>query len=257
MTYVKLHSSILTSSLAGESLQVRWLFVGVMLPLADRDGIVEASLPGLAHLARFSIEETERALAVLSSPDQHSRCKDHEGRRIEAVDGGWRLLSYERYRDKSTPDEARAKAAARQRRKRERDASRDVTVSHGASRAVTPSEAEAEAEAEAVQKQKRAPRAATAAPRPDDVSIGLWEDWIAHRKAKRASVSTTVLDSIRAEAAKAGMSLAKALEVSVAQGWQGFRAEWLQSRSSGPGGRAPTVPKQQRPGTYGDPVQEL
>ena len=32
------------------------------------------------------------------SPDQYSRTQDHEGRRIEAVEGGWRLLNHAKYR---------------------------------------------------------------------------------------------------------------------------------------------------------------
>lgn len=108
-----------------------------MLAMADRDGVVEASVPGLADAARKTIPETESALARLMEPDPYSRTPDHEGRRIEPVPGGWRLLNHGIYREKASAEEAREKAAARQARKRERDASRPVTPSHAPSREVT------------------------------------------------------------------------------------------------------------------------
>lgn len=72
----------------------------------------------------------------------------------------------------------------------------------------------------------RAPRSSVS--KPDDVSDQTWEDWVAHRKAKKATVTETVLKSIQAEADKAGMNLEAALETMCARGWSGFKAEWVQ-----------------------------
>lgn len=69
-----------------------------MLAMADRNGRVWASIPGLANRARVSLQEVESALAKFLSPDKYSRTNDHEGRRIEVIDGGWRLLNHEKYR---------------------------------------------------------------------------------------------------------------------------------------------------------------
>jgi hypothetical protein len=71
--------------------------------------MVEASVPGLADMARVSDDECRRALTVLSSPDPDSRTKDNEGRRIEEVPGGWWILNYEYYRDKQTAEDIREK----------------------------------------------------------------------------------------------------------------------------------------------------
>jgi hypothetical protein len=142
--YAKLFGSLIASSLMDEAQPTPWLFV-VMLAMADRDGIVEASVPGLAHLARVPIADVQKALAVLAAPDPHSRTPTQDGRRIESVPGGWRLVNYELYRDRLSPDQKREQARLRQQRKRSRDASRDVTHGHAPSRSVTPSEAEAEA----------------------------------------------------------------------------------------------------------------
>lgn len=64
-------------------------------------------------------------------------------------------------------------------------------------------------------------------PKPEGVSEQVWSDFLAHRKAKRAPVSKTVIDGIRREAEKAGWTLEAAMAESVAQGWQGFKADWI------------------------------
>lgn len=64
-------------------------------------------------------------------------------------------------------------------------------------------------------------------PKPEDVTDQTWSDWLAHRRRKRAIVNETVLAEFRREAAAADVKLEEALKVSVAQGWQGFRADWV------------------------------
>lgn len=70
-----------------------------MLAMADRHGRVYGSVPGLANIARVPVEDCKIALDCFLSPDRQSRSKVAEGRRIEEIDGGWRLLNYEKYRD--------------------------------------------------------------------------------------------------------------------------------------------------------------
>jgi hypothetical protein len=174
--YTKVHASLIHSTVWREPDHVRIVWM-TMLAMADRDGIVEASVPGLADAARKSIEDTEKALARLMEPDPYSRTPDHEGRRIEPVRGGWRLLNHGIYRDKASVEESREKAAARQARKRERDASRSVTPSHAESRSVTPvtqSHDIAEAEASSSPSESRAPaRVASVMPRAGSSLSGL------------------------------------------------------------------------------------
>ena len=125
--YTKLFGSILDSTVwqAPDNVRLVWI---TMLAMKDQDGIVEASVPGLASRAKQSRIATEQALAVLSAPDPDSRTIDYNGRRIEVVDGGWRVLNHHKYREKSGIDEMREKAAARQIRYRERQRARNVTV---------------------------------------------------------------------------------------------------------------------------------
>jgi len=70
-----------------------------MLAMADRAGRVWSSVPGLANRARIPLEDARIAIATFLAPDPDSRTSDHEGRRIEAIDGGWRLLNHEKYRE--------------------------------------------------------------------------------------------------------------------------------------------------------------
>lgn len=102
--FTKLFSSIVTSSVWSESNETRIVWV-TMMALADRRGIVEAAIPGLANAARVTIPECEDALAKFLQPDSYSRSSANEGRRIEKIEGGWRLLNYEAYRRKLSKED--------------------------------------------------------------------------------------------------------------------------------------------------------
>lgn len=91
-----------------------------MLADCDFHGRVYASIPGLANLARVTVEECESALETFLAPDQYSRTPDNEGRRIEVIEGGWRLLNYELYREKRDPEARKLQNREAQRRCRAR-----------------------------------------------------------------------------------------------------------------------------------------
>lgn len=95
--YVKLFSSILTSSVWGESNSTRIVWI-TMLALADKDGDVRASPSGLARLANVSTSECQAALSRFLAPDPESGTPEDDGRRIEQRDGGWFILNYTKYR---------------------------------------------------------------------------------------------------------------------------------------------------------------
>lgn len=62
---------------------------------------------------------------------------------------------------------------------------------------------------------------------PPDVEQQIWDDWKQLRKAKKAPVTETVVNSARKEAAKANMAFQDFLSVWCARGSQGLQAEWL------------------------------
>lgn len=54
----------------------------------------------------------------------------------------------------------------------------------------------------------------------------LASDFVAHRKAKKAAITQTVLKLIASQASKAGISFARAIEITIARDWKSFNASW-------------------------------
>jgi len=98
--YTPLFGEIVTSSIWNEDSNTCKVWV-TMMALADLEGNVMASVAGLAPVVRISIEQCEKAIKKLSSPDPYSRTKDEEGRRIKEIDGGWHLVNHKKYRKKA------------------------------------------------------------------------------------------------------------------------------------------------------------
>ena len=156
MQFTKLFNSILDSTIWQEPLETKVVWI-TMLAMVDRNGEVHASIPGLAKRAGVSLKECQAALACLQSPDEFSRTKDHEGRRVQEIDGGWELLNHVKYRALLSAEERREynrKKQAEYRAKKKKDMSKDVndksiTVNHSEQNAhITEAEAEAEADTE-------------------------------------------------------------------------------------------------------------
>lgn len=98
-SWTPLWSTIVTSTLWSESKDVRILFV-TLLALKDADGVVMGTTVGLARLANLQYEECAKALKVLEGPDKRSdTLQEFDGRRIEKVEGGWRILNHAKYRE--------------------------------------------------------------------------------------------------------------------------------------------------------------
>jgi hypothetical protein len=118
--YTKLFSSIVSSTVWCEDDQTFRVWIW-MLATADTDGHVEGSIPALARITNYSIQEVEHAIARLSSPDAYSRTKEHEGRRIEEIPGGWRILNFPRYREQTQGKEGSRAPYFRGYRKRQKE----------------------------------------------------------------------------------------------------------------------------------------
>jgi hypothetical protein len=117
--YTKVFNSILCSTVWREPAATKVVWI-TLLAMADRHGEVQASIPGLANLSGQSIEETEAALATFLAPDPYSRTPEHEGRRIEAIDGGWYILNHGKYRERMSEEDTKERNKIRQARFRER-----------------------------------------------------------------------------------------------------------------------------------------
>lgn len=115
--YTKLFGSILASTVWELPLATKVVWI-TMLAMADMNGDVQASIPGLAKMAGVSREECEAALASFLAPDKYSRSKESDGRRIEEVDGGWRLINHAKYTQMLSAADRRERGAERQKRYR-------------------------------------------------------------------------------------------------------------------------------------------
>lgn len=124
--FTKLFSSITNSTVWAEDSDTRVVWV-TLLAMAERDGYIPASIPGIANMARVSIEKTKEALEKFMAPDEYSRSKEHDGRRLEEADRGFQLLNYCKFRDMRDQENRRATNRASQRAYRAREKERMAT----------------------------------------------------------------------------------------------------------------------------------
>lgn len=150
MGYSKLHSSLVNSSLWTEPDHVRLLFI-TLLALCDKDGCVYGSRPGLERAAMLDPDECLEVnpWEVLLGPDKHSsdkmRAPENEGRRIEEIPGGFRLLNFAYYRGLRNDDDRREQNRIAQERFRNKSKPASATVSRrNPPKAYTEAEPEAE-----------------------------------------------------------------------------------------------------------------
>lgn len=105
-TYTKLDDSITDSTIWMESSDTRVVWI-TLLAMADWDGYVGASVPGIANRARVSLEAAETAMAKFQAPDPHSRSKVKEGRRVEVAPRGFLIINFAEHRDRQLADARR------------------------------------------------------------------------------------------------------------------------------------------------------
>ena len=101
-----------------------------------------------------------------------------------------------------------------------------ATVAHSATNTVADSATRKEQTIEQTKEQTKTYKRKPALVCPDDVPESVWADFLTIRKAKRAPMTATALQSIQREADKAGISIADALATCCERGWQSFKAEW-------------------------------
>jgi uncharacterized protein YdaU (DUF1376 family) len=68
---------------------------------------------------------------------------------------------------------------------------------------------------------------ATTVATPVGVSESVWQEFVSHRKAKKAKVTQLVIDKIVEETNKAGWTLEDALKETIVRNWQSFKADWV------------------------------
>jgi len=218
MGYGKIFESLYTGSMVGSGLNVFALWA-YCIANAKPPGSIELNPKILATTFGCTVTEVEDAIAKLCQPDPQSRTDIEEGRRL--VQEGQFLYvmpTWPKYNAIRNEVDRRLQNRESQRRWRERKkgpsvrkvSRRKPSPSSSSSTSTSPSSGEGERERE------------DRSGRPDDVSEQVWGDWQRHRKAKRATVSETVIGTLRKQATDAGMTLQEAMAYCVAQGHQGF-----------------------------------
>jgi hypothetical protein len=63
------------------------------MAMADRDGCVWAAIPGISDRARVPLDATRKAIEKFMQPDFDSRSENDDGKRLEKIDRGFRLIN--------------------------------------------------------------------------------------------------------------------------------------------------------------------
>lgn len=194
-----------------------------------REGALPADVADVARLIRMrsNLAEVDAVLSefFVMTPDgwRHARC-DAELERMQDKQAKARDAA------KSSVRARQAASAQRAINERSTDAQRTLSVRSTDVELPTPTPIPTPKEPE----QKTARLRALPPERPDDVPEVTWTDWLTLRRTKRAPVTQTVLAEARAQAVKAGMTMARFLEVWCARGSQGLEADWLKPHERGP-----------------------
>ena len=97
--FTKLVPEIIQSSIWNEPPEIRCVWIA-MIAMKDQDGNLRGNYQTIARMANVSLDWADKALQKFQSPDPYSNNTVNEGRRIEAIPGGWHVVSHELYRAK-------------------------------------------------------------------------------------------------------------------------------------------------------------
>jgi hypothetical protein len=111
--WFKVSRRLIESSLWAEDPVTLKVFLALLeasqQPGCMRRGTVIISRPILAGRCLISVEQLDAAITTLAGPDPESRTKGHEGRRLEVLSNGFRVVNYGVYHDRKA-EEALSKA---------------------------------------------------------------------------------------------------------------------------------------------------
>jgi hypothetical protein len=95
-----------TGSTWSKPWQARIVLLTMLWLGQSTNGLVMATVSGLARLAGLSLEDTQKGLEDLLSPDPDSRTQTQNGRTIEKVEGGWQIINFLAYQELMNHDHA-------------------------------------------------------------------------------------------------------------------------------------------------------
>jgi hypothetical protein len=123
--FVKIFGQILDSSIWAQNDKTRILWI-TMLAMSNQDGEIKAAVPGLARRANIDLDSCRTAIEALLAPDLDDRSGVNEGRRIEKIQGGFKITNYLRYRTLARDIDRREYLTKKKRESRASKASTNV-----------------------------------------------------------------------------------------------------------------------------------
>jgi hypothetical protein len=137
------------------------------------------------------------------------------------IDKNWNILNWNKRQFISDSSTMRVR---KHRNKKKQAGNADETLQERSSNAI---DTDTDTDTEQTHKIKKATIVAT----PFGVSDSVWQEFIAHRKSKKARVTQLVIDGIQKEANLAGWSLEDALKETIVRNWQSFKADWVKDEN--------------------------
>ncbi len=106
--YTPVFRDFLTSSMWTADPATRCVWIWFLL-MADPEGFVVGTVPGVAQQAGVTLEQAKTAIALLEGPDPYSSTPDFEGRRAIKVERGWHVVNFVAYRERAKHEAAKAR----------------------------------------------------------------------------------------------------------------------------------------------------
>ncbi len=219
--FAKVFGQIFDSSIA-EDYNCRRMFMDLLV-LADSDGVVDMTQEAISRRTNVPIEQVVKYIDELSKPDELSRSKAEEGRRLIPVDPtrswGWQVVNYRHYR-KIRDEEARRsyfreKQQQHRAKKKKADnkAVKDASVDKGG-HCQTVSSASASSSVFASLFQEE----------------GFGEEWqqfFKHRKLKKAPMTERAQELLLKTLSERPKEAVAAVQMAIKRNWTGFEWSWI------------------------------
>lgn len=221
--YNKLFTKILDSSVWLESNPTRIVWI-MMIAAMDEHGFVSmASSHNVARRANVSLEEAEKAITVLESPDTIQPNQDSEGRRLERVEGGWMVLNSEKYRSMVTRAESLHKNRERVAKFRARKRGGNAPVMACNDLVMQSEHKQIRSESDP---KPRSPAAPVGLAFESTAFKEAWGDFEAHRLEIRKKLTPTSVKQAMAQMKSMGEPRAVAMiRHTIFKGWQGLKED--------------------------------
>jgi hypothetical protein len=244
--FTKLVPEIVQSSIWNESAEVRCVWIA-MIATKDKDGNIRGNRLALARLANVPVESVDIALRKFQAPDPDSNNQENEGRRIEAIPGGWHIISHAVYRAKDYREhEAERKKLYREKKQMSGtcpgqvpDSSVSVSVSDSAQergcKGETP-ELPLNTRSTPVESKPTKPKKEIAQPCFESPSfLQAWQDWQEHRREiKKPLTPRASQEQMKEFRAWGEVRAIKAIRHTIKKQWVGIREEDAQPNANKP-----------------------